>query len=373
MPKNRINTTSDGRYVYKVTDTAGRRISIKSTAEEKRSDFVKRCDKLDLKAAGQVPGETMDDLFDLWIDGHVKLNLSPAELRVTVPAYNKWVQPYLGHRKLADIKRVDVYNLLSRAAKKNVSASLIKKIRGCVSRPFNWAINTLGMDLVSPTQGLVFSYADAKKPSPRARAIPEDDLGRFLEAAKSSKYYNYYRIIALAGLRPSEGLGLQIRDIKDDHLEIRRGWTTDGLSKLKTDTAARDFVMTDELRQIVLEQKAAAAFKSKEGWLFPTDKRYPDMDAIQSAFKRTIAQTAIWERGGRNGLKKIRMLTPPVDFVLYDFRHTFATEMADRGMQATALKSLMGHSDIIITLKYYVDLTDKMKKEARQILEGRVL
>lgn len=373
MPKNRIHKTADGRFSYGATDTTGRRISIKSRAGEKRSDFTKRCDKLDLKAAGQVPGETMDDLFDLWIDGHVKLNLSPSELRVTVPAYDKWVRPYIGHRKLANIKRADVYNLLARAAKKNVSASLIKKIRGCVSRPFNWAINTLGIDLVSPTQGLVFSYADAKQPSPRARAIPEVDLNRYLEAAETSKYYNYFRILTLTGLRPSECLGLQIRDIKDDHLEIRRGWTIDGLSKLKTDSAARDFVMTDELKQILLEQKAAVAFKTKSGWLFATDKGRPDMVALTSAFARILAKTATYERGGRNDIKKLRMLKPPVGFALYDFRHTFATEMADRGMQATALKSLMGHSDIVITLRYYVDLTDKMRAEAKQILEGRAL
>ena len=95
------------------------------------------------------------------------------------------------------------------------------------------------------------------------------------------------------------------------------------------------------------------------------------MEAMKSTFSRITAKTATYERGGRNDIEKIRMLTPPVDFTLYDFRHTFATEMADRGMQATALKTLMGHSDIIITLRYYVDLTDKMKADAKQILEGK--
>ena len=65
-------------------------------------------------------------------------------------------------------------------------------------------------------------------------------MDRFLKAAENSSYFHYFNILNLTGLRPSECLGLKIQDIKPDVLEIKRGITIHGLSKLKTKNAVRD-------------------------------------------------------------------------------------------------------------------------------------
>ena len=313
----------------------------------------------------------MDDLFYMWIKNHVKLHLSPAELRIQVPVYENHVRPFLGHRKLTDIKRADVYTVLSAASKAGLSTSFIKKIRGTISRPYNWAINTLGYKLVAPTQGLVFrAIADdeATDVDRRSRIISDEDMSRIMEAAGQSKYYNYFRILAATGLRPSEALGLQIRDIKSDVLEIRRGWTIDGYSPLKTKAAKRDIPISEELKKILLEQRDKSAFVTKEGWLFPTAKKVPSMNALQCALKRILKQTTEWEIGGKTNQKKLAVVRPPVKCSLYDFRHTFATLMAESGMNPKTLQYIMGHTDISITLKYYIGVTEKMLDQAREMM-----
>lgn len=368
MPKNRIHTISDGRYAYKVADATGKEHALRSRKGETLRDFRRRCDALDKKALGRIlTGLTLDDLFRRWEEDYLRVHNSEGDIRTTVPAYDQHVRPHLGHRLAGEIQRSDVYSVMARMQKQGYSASMLRRVRGCVSRPYNWAIDTLGMALANPTQGLRFKYQDpAEERLPRV--IPQEALERFVTAAEGSKYYRYYQVLAMTGLRPSEALGLQAKDIKQGHLEIRRGVTGDGLSDLKTKAARREIPLTAELRQILIDQRSETAFATPEGWLFPSANGAPSMSAVRSAFQRTLNQTATWERGGRNKNEKLRIIEKPVHFSLYDFRHTFASKMAALGMSHVALRTIMGHTDISTTMKYYVEATEEVIEEARRMM-----
>lgn len=47
---------------------------------------------------------------------------------------------------------------------------------------------------------------------------------------------------------------------------------------------------------------------------------------------------------------------------LHDARHTFGTRMADTGLNAAALKRIMGHSDFRTTVRYVHDQKDVQRK-----------
>jgi integrase len=275
----------------------------------------------------------------------------------------------IGHKKISDIHRTDVYNVLARALKIGLAPSTIKKIRGCISRPYNWAINTLGLKLTSPTTGLIFRYSkDATQPRTEIRVITPEELTRFFAAAEGTKYENYFKTLILTGLRPSEALGLQVKDVKKNHLEIRRGMTMRGPSTLKTDNARRDIPMTDDLRRVLNDQVNRVAFTTKENWLFPSATKMPSMMAIRSAFESILRNTGTWKRGKRG--VKLAVVTPPIEITLIDFRHTFATKMAEAGMPEQTLKTIMGHSDISTTLKYYIGITESMMDSGKKLMEN---
>ena len=139
-------------------------------------------------------------------------------------------------------------------------------------------------------------------------------------------------------------------------------------SDLKTSAARRDIPLTPELKALLYAQMRATLFQSKEGWLFPSSGGLPDMAAVESCFKRCLTATTVYKRGGHNHLKKLSVIMPPVRFSLYDFRHTFATKMAEKGMGAKMLQYLMGHADISTTLSYYIGLTDAMREEAIEMM-----
>lgn len=370
MPKNTIHKSPSGRYSYSVTDSVGNRLSIKSRVRESKADFRKRCDALDATAEGEQRKETLDVLFTAWIQMHVTPNLSKGSLRTLPNVYQKYVSPYLGRRQITDIKRQDVFQVLSKAKESGLSPATIKRVRHCISAPYSFAINSLGYQISSPTEGLRFNYGAKQKKT--RRVLTEEERERLLTAAEGSKYENYIKILDMTGMRPSEALALKCSDITESAIHIRRGITIDGLSSLKTETSRRDFPLYPALRSVVQQQKTMSAFRTKEGWLFPSASGTPSMNAAKIAFAKIVKKTGVWRRGGHNHLKKLELLTPPLHCTLYDFRHTFATRSAESGMNPTVLKNILGHADISTTLRYYVDTTDKMMEQAVELMEKSV-
>lgn len=371
MPKNRILKLADGRYQYQATDTTGKRHTLKSRKNETKKDFSGRCDELDaLMAKGSIGQlKTMDDLFTAWMESHAKVMLSKSDTDLSARVYRDFIQPYLGHIRLEEIDRAMVYRVLSQAYQSvpgGASKSYVDKMRGTISRPFNWALDSLGLDLISPTQGLVFKVPEKAK---RKRIISPEEWATIQEAGKYSKYLTYIQVLYQTGLRPSEGLGLQARDIKPDRLEIRRGMTEDGLTDLKTINADRELPLAPRLKRLLQAQALETGMLSKERWLFPTAQGIPAMSAAVSALQRIMRRTAVYKRGGHNGLKKLAVITPPLHYTLYDFRHTFATRMVEAGMPLKTLQYIMGHEDVSTTMQYYTEVTPKMLEDAVDFMD----
>ena len=371
MPKNNILKSSDGRWRYATTDQARKKLEIRSRKGEKKYDFIKRCNDLDKKAEGEQRDETLTDLFELWIKYHVKPNNMKGTLEIMPAIFDKGVKPFLGHYKIHEIKRKHVYKLLMKFKEKGLSPSYLQKIRTCISAPYNFAINTLGYSLISPTNGLIFHYGTTY--NNKRRYFTDEELVRIFKSAHGTKYENLIHILSLTGFRPSEGLGLQITDIKDGFIHLSRGITIYGESNLKTINSKRKFPLYPSLTKVINDQISKVAFSTKEGWLFPSASGKPTMNAFSNSFKRILKSTEVWERGGRNGLKKLKLIEPAVEGSLYDFRHTFATKQAEQGMNPNLLKQLMGHSDIATTMKYYVGVTEKMMENAKTMLEEQAI
>jgi len=356
MPKNRVHKRSDGRYIYSVTDAFGKRHKLTSRRKESRSAFLRRCEELDKLADGEIRAETLNELFEMFFDQYLAFHNSQSDAETTAGLYRDHVKPLIGHKKLHDITSYDVNRVLTSAMKKGLATSTIKKIRGCISRPYNWAIHSLGIALTSPTAGFRFNYKTTSNKPTKNRVISDDELQRFFNVARGTKYENYYRILFATGMRPSEALGLQIQDVTGNMIEIRRGVTMHGLSALKNKHAMRDIPITPEIRAILKDQiNRVGISTTQENWLFPSAIGKPTMSSVLTAFNRLRRKT-----------------TPRISFTLYDFRHTFATHMAEAGVPEQALTSLMGHTDISTTLKYYIGLTDSMMDNAKMAISNRV-
>jgi integrase len=85
-------------------------------------------------------------------------------------------------------------------------------------------------------------------------------------------------------------------------------------------------------------------------WIFPSD-RNPG---------RHIARL---NNAHDNLCKEAKKAGIEFNFVLYDFRHTFATRMAEAGIDLATLAAILGHSSIRMVQRY-VHPTAEHKKNA---------
>ena len=76
------------------------------------------------------------------------------------------------------------------------------------------------------------------------------------------------------------------------------------------------------------------------------------------------------EAGAETYRNKIIVHALPQDLTPYNLRHTFATEMAEKGMPMKTLQYLMGHSDIRVTANIYTHISPKMIADARDKMNG---
>lgn len=365
MPINRIHTLADGRRSYKITDSAGKRHTLRSRKGETLAQFRARCDVLDrMTTTGSVDVSiTLDELWDQYETQYQQVYTGKADNRVMRPIYSKHVQPVFGHRRVTDITRGQIHQHLTALVAQGYSPSMVSKVRLCFSRPYTWAIDAHGLQIANPTQGLRVKHKRAVGDPDALRVISDEDLIRFHALASTTKYANYYRLLELTGLRPSEGLGLQWQDITLKDINVQRRVSSDGLGELKTASSHRQIPITSELRQVLSDQRRQA--HDHTGWLFAAQAGMPSMSAVKNSLRKILAKSAVWEE--RSG--KQVMVMSALQLSLYDFRHTFATRAADSGMPMHLLQRLLGHSDVQTTMRYYVHLTAEGKDQIAEHME----
>ena len=368
MPKNRIHKGSDGRYFYHYTDNNGDNHTLASLSGETKTHFSSRCDAVDALASNisMDVNVTFSVLYGRWHDEYQALNCTNADAQNMQYIYDTYLKNEIGHLRLHEISRAHIYRILAGACKKGLKKSTVNKIRACVSRPYNWAINSLHLEVTNPTSGLVMRYGKSRE-NQEIRTISDKDMARFFSAAFKSKYKNYFVVLRETGMRPSECLGLEKNNRTATTIQPSAGFTAyDEGELLKTSNAYRKIPITPACA-VALDAQERASGSSK--WYFPTTDGEPSFNALQHAFDRIVTQTAVWKKIGRKYHGEL--LVPPVDFSLYDFRHTFATEMAASGMPLKSLQYIMGHADIATTMRYYVAVTDDALTEAGRIMAGK--
>jgi integrase len=171
---------------------------------------------------------------------------------------------------------------------------------------------------------------------------PEEERTYFARAASNQNLYDLARLMRNQGMRPDEVTSLRKQDVdlERGQLHIRRG---------KSKAARRTLDLTSESRSIL-----ARRLQNKSVWVFPSNRKSGDhVGRLNGAHDTVCAET-----------KKQR----PLHFVLYDWRHTFATEMAQAGVDLASLAAILGHSSLRIVQKY-VHPTADHKKRAMQKFE----
>ena len=135
-------------------------ITQKTSAKQRLRNVANALDRL---CDFELKTDTFDQLFASWQALHLEPNCSNGDQRVTVHLYDTFVKPRIGRYKLTDLTPPVIYQMLSDAAKLGWSRSTVSKVKGIVSRPFNWAVEAVGLNMQSPTASVRFRMQTIKK------------------------------------------------------------------------------------------------------------------------------------------------------------------------------------------------------------------
>lgn len=192
------------------------------------------------------------------------------------------------------------------------------------------------------------------------RALSKAETTAFLEAARAlnSRYCNLYVLMLHTGLRCGEACALFASDIHEDGITVMRTVT-------RTETGGymigQDTKTEAGRRFIPLDPDASAALKDQQALnraLNPS-KVVRIKQPIFRAARGGILHASIVNLDISRICKKANI----EKFTAHAFRDTFATRAIESGMEVKELQSILGHTDVSMTLGLYAHTSKERKIE----------
>ncbi|WP_339803294.1 site-specific integrase [Paenibacillus sp. FSL R5-0744] len=311
---------------------------------------------------------TKDDVatfFTSWL-AQKQMNVRPGTYKTYRWLVNYHIIPQLGQYKMVNLSPqhlVSMYDRLQNGERK-LSPQTInhvhKVLHDALKMAVQWGQLTRNVsDLVKPP----------KLPRAETKVWTENELVKFLEFTKNSRYYIIFLLAATTGMRRGEVLGVKWDDIdlKAGKLTVRRSYTRGLVGHIFQEPKTRAGI-----RSIVLPQQTIDALKQHrlllEGDIRTSEKKGTEYNnhglVVQTKNGFPVNPYYLESRWldllRKSGLPKIR---------LHDLRHTHASLLLKAGVHPKVVSERLGHSSITITLDRYSHLFPTMQQEAAEKLD----
>ena len=290
---------------------------------------------------GQIPAmtptqtPTFNEFAELWF-----LESEPRwrkQYRVAIRhTLDRYLFPYFGDKRLADISRADLLGFRAVIAKRKgradefLSGKRINKLMAQVKSILEEGCDRYGLN--SPGRGI----KPLKQKRTDVQPFTLEEVDRLVATVRED-YRSYMIVRLLTGIRTGEANGLQWIDVnfETNTLSIVRTMSRHGDGDTKTEGSKRDIVMVPQVRTALEQQKAMAI----EGcpWIFHSSHGNP-IDVVNFTNR-------VWYPLLRHlNLNK----RPP-----YQMRHSAATLMLAAGENPEWVASVLGHSTTEMLFRVY--------------------
>jgi integrase len=311
------------------------------------------------KAGGSLTPRSVMRLEDLareWVQHKVGRSVSPRTLQQYSDAFDRYILPSLGHRRLTDLTLREIDHLYS--AMLGGTHPCPTGSRGVSGRPLGNRTVRLANTVLSAalSQAVSWGYipsnpaagADLPDRSVKAKEVLNSaERVRFLEASRGAFYRVYYRTLLDTGLRPEEACALRWTDLDlaraviGVNQAVTMGSNGEAVLAGPKTGSTRKVPMLDGLRAELLAHKdwqrerglheSGFVFTNSNGrmlrpWTFP-----------RRELKRVVKAAGI-----------TKQISP------YSFRHTFATLHVAAGTPLKVVSDLLGHASIQQTADTYM-------------------
>ena len=301
-----------------------------------------------------------------WLETYKKPKVTSSTYKDISSMMDRCFTSDIGAMKIADIRLIHIQKCINKLEGKSKSYihQAMTYIKACFQKAYeNELINR------SPCIGLEAPTAAAKTDR---RALTEKELNYFMEAIKHHHRGPFFAIMLACGLRPAEARALTWFNInmKDKTISIRQSVQANSaeIKEPKTEAGKRTVPIPDWYMDILKEIP-----RSDSPYIFPGDKGQPLSKRRYLMGWSSLMREMELAAGAQTYRNQIIIHAPDIgqDLTPYNLRHTYATQLAEKGVPLKTAQYLLGHTDITVTSNIYTHVTEKMIDEAREKLNAQ--
>ena len=339
-----------GKYKYHYETVTGTR----ELAKKRRAELIHELDNGNFIKPGKT---TVAKYLERWLADYAKPNLSPRSFERYAGVIHQYLIPKMGNILLTQLKPEHIQNHYMSMLSKGLSGSTVR---------FHHAVVHKALQTAVKWQLLKHNAANSVDvPRPHHNEMQtwdEYEVRRFLEATKASPYYALFHTALFTGMRRSELLGLQWRDIDIQQIHVNRALhhLKDGsyvFTEPKSAKSRRAIALSPSSVLVLAEHKERqegiramiGAPLNQDDLVFSTPEGKPLRPNTVTRVWTTLAVKA--------GVKRIR---------LHDARHTHASLMLKQGVHPKIVQERLGHSTIAMTLDIYSHVAPGLQEAAAE-------
>lgn len=329
--------------------------SCKREAEEEYQKYMER------KKAGTTEDNCLGEVIENWIEHVFKYSdLARSTKAKYISAYEKLLQPSkLSGMSLTDISAMDLQRFYNAS---DGAITTIKALHNLLCHFFKYA------ELQGMCRNIIHSVTPPRTPKIKAESDvltidvwEDDDLKKLIREMDNHRLRLLVILAVNTGCRIGELLALTYKDIRDNKLYISKQ-----LVELSDDTGAYSLYIEKTKtptsnRVIPLPDKVLSEIERHKSW--------QRIDMMKNGYRTDYIFTSshgtwYYRRNIGRALNRFYRRAGVPHHKFHAFRHTFGTNLSRAGVPIEETAKLMGHSDISVTAKYYIEVNAERKREA---------
>ncbi|MEK4924150.1 site-specific integrase [Cytobacillus sp. FSL R5-0569] len=309
-----------------------------------------------------------------WLYDHKKINVKESTFEQLEVIVRLHILPYFGDKKIMKVRRSEIkkwINLFgdSQSDKGTYSYGARLKYLSVLKGILHYAVHELEVLEKNPADKLKVPVQDDNSIHKQVKYFTLEELNKLLLFMKDYKhqrypdykvYYMLMYLLSQTGLRISEALALQWKDLEGNKLKIERQIRRDNNNKIQVSTLKN----SASYRMIGLEEdllKELRKFKLTQNELILGKKGFNKSEegVIFQNFRGGYLTPSII----REGMQKYCKLAG-VDYKgTHVFRHTHAVLLLEAGATIKFVSKRLGHKTIKTTADTYLDITEKIEED----------
>lgn len=376
-----ISERKDGRYQGRYVNRFGDRKTVYGSSVKEVKNLLVQAELNEQKMSNIVDDKIMlDDWFEKWMRVYKEPVVRLSTKTMYKSMYTRLISPVLGEKRLVNITKLMVTDLLNNLAKKGYQYETLNKVKILLIDMLDRAMEDQFL-LRNPAKGV---RLPRNKPQKETKALSKEDQTDFFECSAGTFYNNMFVVAVNTGLRPGELYALTENDIDLENNVIHVNHTLlyqklDGdtcktfhMGPPKTDTSIRTVPINSYCRRAlekqIIQHKVVMTKTCRKNLEFP--------DLLFTTKLGTPLNAELYGAAIDRIVQEVNLTRDSLDlmdsFSGHCFRHTFATRCFEAGIAPKTVQAYLGHASLQMTMDLYTAVMEHKKVDDMQLLEDSI-